>query len=84
MVAAYEVATSQQRRELRRRFSRREPGGERALRALLDELGGPSLTAGVPLVLARDAVAAIDPYDISHEALHDFAEVAVHVAERDH
>ncbi|TME50358.1 MAG: polyprenyl synthetase family protein [Chloroflexi bacterium] len=84
VVAAYEVATSQQRRELRRRFSRREPGGERALRALLDELGGPSLTAGVPLVLARDAVAAIDPYDISHEALHDFAEVAVHVAERDH
>jgi len=84
VVAAYEVATTQQRRDLRRRFSRREPGGERELRAVLEDLGGPSLTAGVPVVLARDAVAAIDPRDISRDALQDFAEVAVHVAERDH
>jgi geranylgeranyl diphosphate synthase, type I len=82
VVAAYEVATAQQKRELRRWFSRRDPGGEQALRALLDELGGPSLTAGVPVVLARDAVAAIDPSDVSYAALQDFAEVAVHVAER--
>ncbi|HEY6783082.1 MAG TPA: polyprenyl synthetase family protein, partial [Candidatus Dormibacteraeota bacterium] len=59
VVAAYEVATPARRRELRRLFREREPGGEFRLRALLDDLGGPSLTAGVPMVLARDAVAAL-------------------------
>jgi hypothetical protein len=58
------------------------------LRALLDELGGPALTAGVPMVLARDAIAALtDLADetvtgIADEALTDFADLAIHVAER--
>ena len=59
VVAAYEVATPPRRRELRRLFREREPGGEFRLRALLDDLGGPALTAGVPMVLARDAIAAL-------------------------
>ena len=50
------------------------------LRALLDELGGPALTAGVPMVLARDAIAALT--GLPDEALTDFADLAIHVAER--
>jgi geranylgeranyl diphosphate synthase type I len=80
VVAAYEVATSIRRRELRRLFNDREPGGEFRLRALLEELGGPSLTAGVPMVLARDAVAALT--GLPDEAITDFADLAIHVAER--
>jgi geranylgeranyl diphosphate synthase type I len=82
VVSAYEVATAGQRRDLRRLFAGAEPGGEFRLRALLDELGGPALTAGVPLVLARDAVAALDQCRIPDLALQDFAEMAIHVAER--
>jgi geranylgeranyl diphosphate synthase type I len=84
VVAAYEVATPGRRRELRRLFSDREPGGEFRLRALLDELGGPSLTAGLPLVLARDAVAMLDATGLNGGTLEAFAEVAIHVAERTH
>jgi geranylgeranyl pyrophosphate synthase len=80
VVAAYEVATPMRRRELRRLFTDRELGGEFRLRALLDELGGPALTAGVPMVLARDAVAALT--GLPDEALTDFADLAIHVAER--
>jgi len=83
VVAAYEVASPPRRRELRRLFSDKEPGGEFRLRALLEDLGGPALTAGVPLVLARDAVAMLDSCDLPAPALEDFAEVAIHVAERD-
>ena len=84
VVAAYEVATSGQRRELRRLFRSHDNDAEPQLRSLLEDLGGASLTSGAPLVLARDAVAAIDPSDIPRVALQDFAEVAVHVAERAH
>jgi geranylgeranyl diphosphate synthase, type I len=80
VVAAYEVATPARRRELRRLFREREPGGEFRLRALLDDLGGPALTAGVPMVLARDAIAALT--GLPDEALTDFADLAIHVAER--
>ena len=80
VVAAYEVATPARRRELRRLFREREPGGEFRLRALLDELGGPALTAGVPMVLARDAIAALT--GLADELLTDFADLAIHVAER--
>lgn len=80
VVAAYEVATPVRRRELRRLFGEREPGGEFRLRALLDELGGPALTAGVPMVLARDAIAALT--GLGDQALTDFADLAIHVAER--
>jgi geranylgeranyl diphosphate synthase type I len=80
VVAAYEVATPIGRRELRRLFNDREPGGEFRLRALLDELGGPALTAGVPMVLARDAIAALT--GLPDDALTDFADLAIHVAER--
>jgi geranylgeranyl diphosphate synthase, type I len=80
VVAAYEVATPIRRRELRKLFNDREPGGEFRLRALLDDLGGPSLTAGVPMVLARDAVAALS--GLPDEAITDFADLAIHVAER--
>jgi geranylgeranyl diphosphate synthase type I len=80
VVAAYEVATPVRRRELRRLFREREPGGEFRLRALLDELGGPGLTAGVPMVLARDSIAALT--GLPDEALTDFADLAIHVAER--
>ena len=65
VVAAYEVATPVRRRELRRLFREREPGGEFRLRALLDELGGPALTTGVPMVLARDAIAALTGFPTS-------------------
>ncbi len=83
VVAAHEVASPPRRRELRKLFSDREPGGEFRLRAMLDDLGGPSLTAGVPMVLARDAIAMVDLCGFPPSALEDFAEVAVHVAERD-
>jgi geranylgeranyl diphosphate synthase type I len=82
VVAAYEVATAARRRELRQLFCDREPGGEFRLRALLEELGGPTLTAGVPLVLARDALATLDSCEIAPAVLEDFAEIAIHVAER--
>ena len=45
--------------------------------------GGPALTVGVPLVLARDAVATLDCCGLPTDALQDFAELAIHVAERD-
>ena len=80
VVAAYEVATPARRKELRRLFKEREAGGEFRLRAVLDELGGPALTAGVPMVLARDAIAALT--GLPDEALTDFADLAIHVAER--
>jgi geranylgeranyl diphosphate synthase, type I len=80
IVAAYDVATPNRRRELRKLFGEREPGGEFRLRALLEELGGPTLTAGVPMVLARDAVAALT--GLADEAITDFADLAIHVAER--
>jgi geranylgeranyl diphosphate synthase type I len=83
VVAAYEVASPPRRRELRRLFTDKEPGGEFRLRALLEELGGPTLTASVPLVLARDAVAMLESCCLPREAVEDFAEVAIHVAERD-
>ena len=82
MVAAYAVATTARRRELRSLFADRKPGSEFRLRALLEELGGPSLTAGVPVVLARDAVAALDSCALDDATLEEFAEVAIHVAER--
>ena len=82
IVAAYELATSAQRRELRRLFRDHDRDSDARLRDVLEELGGGSLTSDAPLVLARDAVAAIDPDDVPHTALQDFAEVAVHVAER--
>ena len=84
IVAAYEIATADQRRELRRLFRDREAAADDRLRVLLAQCGGESLTADAPLVLARDAVAAIDPGDVSRPALQEFAEVAVHVAERVH
>lgn len=83
VVAAYEVASPPRRRELRKLFSDRRPGGEFRLRALLDDLGGPSLTAGVPLVLARDAMAVLDSCGLPAPALEDFAELAIHIAERE-
>jgi geranylgeranyl diphosphate synthase, type I len=83
VVAAYEVAAPPRRRELRRLFTDKKPGGEFRLRALLEDLGGPTLTAGVPVVLARDAVAMLDSCGLPGPALEDFAEVAIHVAERD-
>src|SRR5207302_3072338 len=82
VVAAYAVATASQKRELRTLFADREPGSEFRLRALLDDLGGPALTAGVPLVLARDAVATVDGCPIEPQALEVFADLAIHVAER--
>jgi geranylgeranyl diphosphate synthase type I len=82
IVAAYEVATGARRRELRKLFNDRAPGGEFRLRALLEDLGGSALTAGMPLVLARDAVATVDSCNLDDSALSDFADVAVHVAER--
>lgn len=82
IVAAYEIATSDQRRELRRLFRQRDAASDAQLRALLNQCGGAALTADAPLVLARDAVAAIDPVDVTRPALQEFAEVAVHVAER--
>ena len=84
IVAAYEIATADQRRELRRLFRDRDAASDDRLRALLAQCGGASLTADAPLVLARDAVAAIDPCDVSRPSLQEFAEVAVHVAERVH
>ena len=84
IVAAYEIATEDQRRELRRIFRDRDAASDERLRALLNHCGGASLTADAPLVLARDAVAAIDPGDVSRHSLQEFAEVAVHVAERVH
>jgi geranylgeranyl diphosphate synthase, type I len=83
IVAAFAVAQPPRRRELRRLFADRSPGAELRLRALLDDLGGPTLTATAPLVLARDAVALLDACDLPPDALEDFAEVAIHAAERD-
>jgi geranylgeranyl diphosphate synthase, type I len=83
VVAALAIAPPSQRRELRRLFARRRPGAELKLRSLLDDLGGPTLTAASPLVLARDAVALLDACDLPPAALEDFAEVAIHAAERD-
>jgi geranylgeranyl diphosphate synthase type I len=84
IVAAYEIATPAQRRELRRLFREEDEAGEERLRALLNQCGGASLTGDAPMVIARDAVAAIDPVDLPRRALQEFAEVAVHVAERVH
>lgn len=83
IVAAFAVAAPPRRRELRRLFADRSPGTEERLRALLEDLGGPTLTAGAPLVLARDAVALLDACDLPPDALEDFADVAIHAAERD-
>jgi geranylgeranyl diphosphate synthase type I len=83
VVAALTIAPPAQRRELRRLFAGRRTGSELRLRALLEELGGPTLTASSPLVLARDAVALLDTCELPQAALEDFAEVAVHAAERD-
>lgn len=84
IVAAYEIATQSQQRELRRLFRDQDDAAEERLRDLLMQCGGASLTADAPMVIARDAVAAIDPYDLPRQALQEFAEVAVHVAERVH
>lgn len=84
IVAAYEIATQAQQHELRRLFRDEDAASEEPLRELLNHCGGASLTAGAPVVIARDAVAAIDPYDLPRQALQEFAEVAVHVAERVH
>jgi geranylgeranyl diphosphate synthase, type I len=83
VVAAYEVAPPQRRRELRRLFGDSREGGEFRLRALLDELGGPELTAGVPFVLARDAIALLGGCNLTGAALEEFADLAIHVADRD-
>jgi len=83
VVAAYEVAPPERRRELRRLFADPNPGGEFRLRALLDDLGGPALTAGVPFVLARDAIAVLGGCRLPVAALEEFADVAIHVADRD-
>ena len=83
VVAAYEVAPTQRRRELRRLFADPRPGGDFRLRALLDELGGPDLTAGVPFVLARDAIAMLGGCRLGARSLEEFAELAIHVADRD-
>lgn len=84
IVAAYEIATEDQRRELRELFAEHDVRSDERLWALLNQCGGASLTADAPMVLARDAVAAIDPNDVSRHSLQEFAEVAVHVAERVH
>ncbi len=83
VVAAFSVAQPPRRRELRRLFADKSAGNEVRLRAVLEELGGSTLTAGAPLVLARDSVALLDACDLPPDALEDFAEVAIHAAERD-
>jgi len=83
IVAAFAVAPPPRRRELRRLFADRSPGSDLRLRALLEDLGGSTLTAGAPLVLARDAVALLDTCDLPPDALEDFADLAIHAAERD-
>lgn len=83
VVAAFAVAQPPRRRELRRLFADRRPGNDERLRSVLEELGGPTLTATAPLVLARDAVALLDACNLPPDALEDFAEVAIHAAERD-
>ena len=79
VVAAYEGdAGPASRRSCAWCFRDREPGGGCA--RCSTSWGGPALTAGVPMVLARDSIAALT--GLPDEALTDFADLAIHVAER--
>jgi geranylgeranyl diphosphate synthase type I len=84
IVAAYAVANSAQRSELRALFHSPDATGTARIRALLLELGGPDLTANAAADLATAAVAALKPARLSGNALEEFSEIARYVAGRDH
>ena len=82
VVAAYAVADRSQRAAFRRMFLDRKPGGEERIRELLEQLGGPGLTAAAPGELARAAVSALRQAGRAEPSVQEFAQVARYAAER--
>lgn len=84
VVAAYAVASPAQRAQLRTLFRSREPEETARIRQLLNELGGPALTATAAVDLARAAVTTLKPVRLADGALEEFTRIVAYVAGRDH
>jgi geranylgeranyl diphosphate synthase type I len=82
VVAAYAVASAEQRSERRRLYRKVEPGGENRIREILLELDGPELTAGAARDMALAAVARLRTAGLARQRIEEFEEVAVYVADR--
>ncbi len=83
VVSAYAAATPAQRRRMRQLYSSSEAGQEDQIRSLLLELGGPRLTADVPMRLADAALRAFDGAALPDEHLQQFEELVHFVALRE-
>lgn len=82
VVVAYEAASDGQRQELRALYQSRGPEQEPQIRSLLEELGGPDLTAGEPGRHTAEALAEIEACGLAAARVQEFADVATYIAER--
>lgn len=83
LVAAYEVAGEEQRRELEALYRGRGQEDEPRIRRLLEELGGPDLTAAAAPRRAAAAMEEMRRCGFDPVRLEEFADVAQYLAERD-
>jgi geranylgeranyl diphosphate synthase, type I len=83
VVTAYEVADTDQRRELEALYEGRGSEDEPRIRGLLEELGGPELTARAAPERAAAAVDQIRRCGFEPSRLEEFADVAQYLAARD-
>jgi geranylgeranyl diphosphate synthase type I len=82
-VAARARAVPGQQRELDRLHAEASPSSAVAMRALLEELGGPELTAGAARRPAKKAVLALSACSLPPALVKEFSDVAEYVAERE-
>jgi geranylgeranyl diphosphate synthase type I len=82
VVAAYAAASTGQREELRRLYETQGATEEPQIRRLLQELGGPDLTAGAASDYASRARSEIEQSGLDPAQVEEFADVATYVAER--
>jgi len=82
LTRAYEAAGPEQRQEFRELY--RAPGLEEAprIRALLEQLGGPDLTAGSATDAAARALREVESCGLDASRTEEFSDVARYVAER--
>lgn len=82
LVAAHHALVPERQRRLRTAFAQRTDEATHEIHALLDEAGGPDLTAGAPLRFAQKAVSVIASCGVPAAFLESFREMAVYVASR--
>ncbi|MGH7918975.1 MAG: polyprenyl synthetase family protein, partial [Candidatus Dormibacteraceae bacterium] len=82
VVRAYEIADQGRRRELAALYRTRGPGEEPRIRRLLEELGGPDLTADSAATAAERALRETQGCGFDATCMEELADVARYLAHR--